>query len=64
MTIKLTDNKNRYIEFKKVIIPIESTVATLKRNYAALDALINATFPLATLPMTKTHILNSVAGRK
>ena len=45
MTIKLTENENRYIEFKKLVIPIESTIQTLKNNYAAIDALIAAKFP-------------------
>jgi hypothetical protein len=45
MTIKLTDNENRYIEFKKLVIPVESTIQTLRNNYAAIDAIINAKIP-------------------
>jgi hypothetical protein len=43
--IKLTDNENRYIEFKKLVIPIEASLQTLRNNYAAIDALIAAKFP-------------------
>jgi hypothetical protein len=60
----LTSNEKQYIEFKKLVIPVESTLATLKRNYAAIDALINARFPYATLPMINRHVLNSAAGKE
>jgi hypothetical protein len=64
MTIKLTSNEKQYIEFKKLIIPIESTIQTLRNNYAAIDALIAAKFPYATLPIINGHVLNSVAGKE
>lgn len=56
MIIKLTSNEKQYIEFKKLVIPIESTLATLKRNYAAIDALIAAKFPHVIPSNTTKHI--------
>jgi hypothetical protein len=55
MTIKLTSNEKQYIEFKKLIIPIESTIQTLRNNYAAIDALIAAKFP---------HVIPSITVRQ
>jgi hypothetical protein len=53
--IKLTDNENRYIEFKKLVIPIEASLQTLRNNYAAIDALIAAKFP---------HVIPSITVRQ